>query len=134
VSWIEIGLESGRTAYRPGEEVTGAVAWAIEEGEPPASAEVRLVWFTRGEGDPSSELVAAAELPSPAALDRREFNLRLPEGPYSFTGKLITLVWAVEVVVEPGGRSERKEIVVSPTGRPVRLHGDGGSGGGSGGD
>jgi len=134
VSWIEIGLEDGRTAYRPGEEVTGAVAWAIEEGEPPASAEVRLVWFTRGHGDPSSELVAAAELPSPAALDRREFSLRLPEGPYSFTGKLITLVWAVEVVVEPGGRSEREEIVVSPTGRLVRLHGDGGSGGGSGGD
>ena len=122
MSWIEIGLEGGRTAYRPGEEVTGAVAWAIEEGEPPASAEVRLVWFTRGHGDPSSELVAAAELPSPAELDRREFSLRLPEGPYSFTGKLITLVWAVEVVVEPGGRAERKEIVVSPTGREIRLH------------
>jgi hypothetical protein len=124
VSWIEIGLEGGRTAYRPGEEVVGAVAWSLEEGEPPVSAEVRLVWLTRGKGDVDSDVVASAELPSPGRLDRRELSLRLPEGPYSFVGRLVSLVWAVEVVVEPGGRAERTEIVVSPTGREIRLHPD----------
>lgn len=124
MSWIEIGLEGGRTAYRPGEEVVGAVAWSLEEGEPPVSAEVRLVWLTRGKGDVDSDVVATADLPSPAALDRRELSLRLPEGPYSFVGRLVSLVWAVEVVVEPGGRAERTEIVVSPTGREIRLHPD----------
>lgn len=128
MSWIEIGLEGGRTAYRPGEEVSGAVAWSFEDGAPPESAEVRLVWFTRGKGEPDSDIVASASLPSPAALDRRDFRLRLPEGPYSFEGELITLTWAVEVVVEPGGRAERAEIVVSPTGLPVRLHRDGAAG------
>jgi hypothetical protein len=85
VSWIEIGLEGGRTGYRPGDEVVGGVAWAIEDGEPPESAEVRLVWFTRGKGDVDSALVASAELPSPGRLDRRELSLRLPEGPYTST-------------------------------------------------
>ena len=128
MSWIEIGLDGGRTTYRPGEEVAGAVAWSFEDGAPPETAEVRLVWFTRGKGDRDSEVVAAESLPSPAALDRREFRLPLPEGPYSFEGKLVSLAWAVEVVVEPGGRAQRTEIVVSPTGLPVRLHRDGAAG------
>lgn len=124
MSWIEIGFEDGRTAYRPGEEVAGAVAWSLEDGAPPERVEVRLVWLTRGEGDRDSGSAASEELPSPAPLDRRGFRLRLPEGPYSFVGKLVSLVWAVEVVVEPGERAERVEIVVSPTGREVRLHGE----------
>lgn len=124
MSWIEIGLEGGRTGYRPGDEVVGGVAWAIEDGEPPESAEVRLVWFTRGKGDVDSALVASAEFPSPGRLDRRELSLRLPEGPYSFVGNLVSLVWAVEVVVEPGSRAERLEIVVSPTVEVIRLHPD----------
>lgn len=128
MSWIEIGLEGGRTAYRPGEEVAGAVAWSLEDGAPPESAEVRLVWFTRGKGEPDSDVADSESLPWPAALDRRDFRLRLPKGPYSFEGKLVTLTWAVEVVVEPGSRAERTEIVVSPTGRPVRLHLDLGPG------
>ncbi|HEX6200864.1 MAG TPA: hypothetical protein VF150_11400 [Thermoanaerobaculia bacterium] len=119
MGWIEIGLADGRTAYRPGEEVAGAVAWSLEDGAPPERAEVRLVWFTRGKGERDSGVAATEELPSPAALDRRDFRLRLPEGPYSFTGKVVSIAWAVEVVVEPGERTERTEIVVSPTGRPI---------------
>lgn len=117
--WIEIGLADGRTAYRPGEEVAGAVAWSLEDGAPPVRAEVRLVWFTRGQGERDSGVAATEALPSPAPLDRRDFRLRLPEGPYSFTGKVVSIAWAVEVVVEPGERTERAEIVVSPTGRPI---------------
>lgn len=122
MSWIEIGLEGDRTAFRPGEEVAGSVAWSLEEGVPPERAEVRLVWFTEGKGDRDSAMAASAELPSPAPLDRRDFRLRLPEGPYSFKGRLVSVVWAVEVVVEPGGRAERAGIVVSPTGREIVLH------------
>ena len=29
----------------------------------------------------------------------------MPDGPYSFSGKLITLAWAIEIVVLPGGES-----------------------------
>ena len=44
-------------------------------------------------------------------------------GPWSFVGELITLVWAIEAVVEPGDHAARIEIAVSPTGRPIRLAG-----------
>lgn len=52
--------------------------------------------------------------------DRRDFRFRLPAGPYSFEGKLITLAWALEAVIA-GAVLGRLEITVSPTGEPVRL-------------
>lgn len=129
MSWMEIELEGGRTAFRPGEEVAGRVLWLIEEEaegsdgpSPVESAEVRLVWFTRGRGDRDSSIVAAENLLRPEAADRRTFRLPLPAGPYSVSGKLLSVVWAVEAVLEPGSRAARTEIVVSPTGREVLLH------------
>ncbi len=35
-----------------------------------------------------------------------EVTFAVPEGPYSFDGRLITLRWVVEVAVEPGGAAE----------------------------
>jgi len=54
-------------------------------------------------------------------MDRREFRFRLPEGPYSFSGKLISLLWAIEVVASPGDMAGRAGIVVSPSGREVVI-------------
>jgi len=128
MTFIEIELDDGRTSFRPGEELAGSVLWDLSEGESvqsaPDSAEVRLVWFTRGRGDRDSGIVAAEELAGPQAVDRRRFRFTLPAGPYSVSGKLVSIVWAVEVVLEPGSRAARTEIVVSPTGREILLHSD----------
>jgi len=148
MSWISIELDDGRTAYRPGEEVSGVVLWVIDGDDEDfgevaelESAEVRLIWFTRGRGDRDSGIVAAEELAGPQATDRRRFSFPIPAGPYSVSGKLISLVWAVEAVLEPGGRAARTEITVSPVGREIVLYpdlessGGGGNGGnGKGGD
>jgi hypothetical protein len=55
------------------------------------------------------------------AEDRHEFRLRLPSGPYSFSGKLISLIWALEVVAEPGADAGRQDITLSPTGRELVI-------------
>lgn len=122
---IRVELEGGRTAFRPGEEVAGTVSW--DPGGPapdraPEQAEVRLAWYTRGRGDRDSGIVASETLEGPGVSDRRSFRFRLPDGPYSFSGKLISLVWTVEAVLEPGGRAGRADLVVSPTGGEVLLH------------
>jgi len=140
MSWITIEIDDGRTAFRPGEEVAGDVLWVIEgekgEPEPVESAEVRLIWFTRGRGDRDSGIVAAQELSAPQATDRRRFSFTVPVGPYSVSGKLVSLVWAVEAVLEPGSRAARTEITVSSTGQEVVLYPDldGGAGTGNGGN
>lgn len=130
MSWVRIDLEEGRTAFLPGEELTGTVSWSLDPGDEPAeSAEVHLLWFTRGKGTRDSAVIATERLEGPPSRsDRRDFRFRLPVGPYSVSGKLVSIVWGVEVVLDPGARAERIEIVVSPTGREVLLHGDLGEG------
>lgn len=116
---IQLDLRENRTAYSPGEELVGAALWELDA--PPTLAEVRLVWSTKGKGTEDAAVAATVAFDAPRAGDTRPFVLRLPAAPYSFSGKLISLVWAVELVLQPGARCERVEIVVAPGGAEVLL-------------
>jgi hypothetical protein len=59
------------------------------------------------------------------AFGEQRVSLRAPSGPYSFSGRLISLLWALEAVAEPGGEVARREIVLSPSGEEVRLDAQG---------
>lgn len=116
---IEVQIRDGYTAFRPGDVVEGTVRWQLEPG--PAEIEARLFWYTLGKGDQDIGIVETIPYGNPVPTDRRQFRFRLPEGPYSFSGKLISLAWAVEVVAHPGDVAGRAEITVSPTGDEIRL-------------
>ena len=117
MSEISIVLQDRKEAYRPGETVRGAAYWTLN-GEP-ESVEVRLFWRTEGKGTSDTEIVASKVFENPARTDRRDFALTLPDGPYSYAGKLIAILWSVEVVAEPDSQAGRQDIVVSPSGKPV---------------
>jgi len=104
----------------PGDELTGAVEWSLPVA--PRAVEVRLLWFTRGKGTTDASVVETLKFESPRAQDRREFRFRLPAAPYSYTGKLIEVVWAVELVALPSKESARAEFVLAPAGEPVRAN------------
>lgn len=116
---LGVALEGGQTAYRPGDDVRGVASWTLEE--PPKAVEVRLFWHTQGKGDQDVEVVETTAFQNPGQTDLREFRFRLPDGPYSFSGKLISLLWAIEVVASPGDMAGRAGIVVSPSGREVVI-------------
>ncbi len=116
---IQIETRDGATAFAPGETVEGTASWQLET--PARTVELRLFWYTQGKGDQDVGVVATVPFPEPALRDRRGFRIPLPAGPYSFSGKLISLLWALEVVAEPGARAGRIEIVVSPSRREVVL-------------
>jgi hypothetical protein len=116
---LEIGLREGRTAFEPGEEVAGAVRWELDA--PPARAEVRLCWWAHGRGAEDVSVVEVVAFDAPQAGEMRSFSFRAPGAPWSFSGKLITLSWVVEVVLQPGAHYRRVEIVIAPGGRPVEL-------------
>jgi hypothetical protein len=119
MSDLRIELAGGRTGFRPGEALSGRVAWRVD-GEP-ASAELRVFWYTSGKGTQDVGIVQTMTLAAPRPEDQRDFTLALPREPYSFSGKLISLIWAIELIVEPGAHVHRQEFVLSPTGREVVL-------------
>lgn len=125
MSWIRIEPRDGATAFRPGDEVKGTVRWRLDH--PPRSLELRLFWYTQGKGDQDMGVIASQPLDEPGldvpAEGSRSFRFRLPAGPYSFSGGLISLLWALEAVAETVGhtQAERREIVVSPTGREILI-------------
>ncbi len=116
---LKIGTRENRKNFEPGEEVEGAAGWELEAR--PESVEVRLIWFTRGKGTEDVGLVEKVRFEQPQAAEARPFRLRLPPQPYSFSGKLISLIWALELVALPGKQSARVELVVAPGGKEVVL-------------
>lgn len=108
-----------RTNWRPGEAVAFSALWALEKK--PASVEARLFWFTRGKGTEDVRVVATQAAPSSELAGEHVFRFTLPASPYSFSGKLISLLWAVELIA--GDEVERCEFVLAPEGREVVLSG-----------
>ena len=118
---LSIDTVGGRRQYRPGEEVVGAAAWRLDK--PPRTVEVRLFWRTEGKGTRDVGVVASERFENPQATEVREFRFKLPPGPYSFSGRLVSLIWALEAVAAPGGEAARIDITVSPTGQEVHVAG-----------
>lgn len=119
MSQLKIGIRDDRTAFRPGEELVGAAGWELAQA--PKAIEVRLLWFTRGKGTEDAGVVETVRFEQPQATEARPFQLQLPLAPYSFSGKLISLLWAVELVVLPSKESARVEFVLAPEGQEIRL-------------
>lgn len=116
---IRVAIASGADSFRPGEDVGGTVSWNLEAA--PSRLEVRLFWHTEGKGDSDVEIACLETFPDPGREGSRSFRMRIPDSPWSFSGKLISLKWAVEAVAEPAGVAGHAPIVVSPTGREIVI-------------
>ncbi len=121
---FQIRTEGGRSHFRPGETLDGTVSWQVAGR--PESVELRLFYHTVGKGTTDVEIVETAAFPHPAANGQAGFSFVLPTHPPSFSGMLVSLVWALELVVDGGdgggSASEPHPIVVSPTGSEIDLY------------
>lgn len=115
---IRIRLE--RTSFEPGDSVDVKVEWDAGT-EAPEEVLISLLWSTAGKGTEDIEVVEQVKVEHPSRYGERETSFRLPAFPWSFSGKLISLVWAIEASVEPKGGVERTDIVSAPGGEEVRL-------------
>ncbi|MEP7009153.1 MAG: hypothetical protein ABJC13_02415 [Acidobacteriota bacterium] len=123
MDWLEVTIPNGRTVFAPGEEIEASAVWRLDEM--PDSLEIRLFWYTEGKGDRDTERVASDSI-APGQSGHCTCRFRLPDlVPSSFSGKLVSLLWAIDLVAEPGDRAGRVELVVSPTGKELRLYGEG---------
>jgi hypothetical protein len=114
---LTISIDEGGRWFKPGETIRGTAEWFLDDD--PDEFEVRLFWFTSGKGTRDVEIVARAHIDQPGRHGNRAFSFRVPSGPYSFSGSLITLTWAIELVALPDGETERLDLVIGP--RPVEV-------------
>ena len=132
--FVRVELENGQAAFQPGDEVRGSLYWSLDgTSQDPGreSIEVRLFWRTEGKGTGDAEIAQVEKIEAAGPQGERSFRLLLPQAPWSFSGKLISLVWAVEAVAEASGESGRVDIVSAPGGREVRITAAGGGHGDS---
>lgn len=115
---IDIEIEENQTSFLPEQSVRGNVCWLCSEL--PQKACLQLLWYTQGKGDEDVGLVEKLKFERPCASDNRPFEFQLPTGPYSFSGRLISLIWALELQVDK--ELTRTEIVLSPSGKEILLH------------
>ena len=116
---IRIGTKDELTAFLPGETIEGAIGWNLT-GEL-RSIEVRLGWQTRGKGSEDREIVNQIKFDDPPLQGAQPFQFVAPPQPYSFSGKLISVIWFLEVNVRPEDTSVRKDIVIAPGRQEVLL-------------
>lgn len=97
-----IDIHLTETQVRLGHFISGFATWHTEKAPDRVSA--RVGWVTEGRGDRDDEYVGeeSVELGSSefAIPDRLDFSLQIPnDGPPSYDGKIVRIVWVVEVRV-----------------------------------
>ena len=115
---LTLACADGRSAFVPGEIVEVDAEWQL--AEPAREVELRLVWSTAGIGARDLEVVGRRVIGA-GASGRGRHTLQLPESPYSFSGKLISLLWSLELIVDGGRCSTRVGLVIAPERREVVI-------------
>lgn len=115
---IDLRPADHRRQWKPGEALEVEVAWSADQ--PVEEVEVRLLWRTEGRGDEEDGVVARESWPAAGTSGDRELQFRLPAGPWSYEGELLTIQWLVDAVLWPSGEQSQLEITLSPTGASVK--------------
>jgi len=116
---LRIELEDGRSRFAPGDRIRGIARWRLEEQ--PEELEIRLFWYTEGKGERDVLVVERVPLGARSREGSEAFAFTAPPAPFSFSGKLISLIWAVELVTLPDGDAGRREITLSRSGEEIRV-------------
>jgi hypothetical protein len=109
---MNLQVEIDKNSYHPGDSISGTARWQLEE--PVDSLELRLFYYTEGKGTDDVEIVETTAVAKPSLSGSQRFQWQLPQSPYSFSGKLISLIWAVEVLLLPSGDAEHTTFTMGP--------------------
>jgi hypothetical protein len=117
---IEVKLD--QQEFEPGELIEGKLKWRqIRQG---VDLEIRLIWFTLGKGSRDYSIVSSQPIAQPAESGEFEFSFVAPDWPHSFSGELISLQWAIEVVELPSEEAIQVELVIAPGRKEIALSGE----------
>jgi hypothetical protein len=116
---LQLALDGDTLSFVPGAQILVTASWNL--GVSLKNIELRLFWYTQGKGDSDVHVVQQLAFPNPELQETKRLAIRLPDAPYSFSGKLISLIWAIELVAEKSNEAARLEFVMAPGAREVIL-------------
>lgn len=119
---LEIQIDGGRTEFEPGETIVVHLNWSLPE--PPESLKLQLVWNTIGKGTTDRGLEKTIAIDASGREGTHRVELTLPAAPYSFSGKLVSLVWALELMAKRPRAEFRTEMTIAPGRSEILLHKD----------
>lgn len=115
---LDIQTEGSYLNYYAGGRVKGHASWRLDSM--PTEAEIRLFWYTQGKGTSDTETVQIEQFASPGRQEERFFDLQIPLAPFSYSGRIVSVLWALELVIQPGNVVHRQAITVSSTGYEIK--------------
>lgn len=108
-----------KDCYAPQSELAGQVEWSSKNRN--ETIEISLYWYTTGKGTQDIEIVDEHVFDTVATSGKKSFSFKLPDQPYSFSGKLITLSWAIEAKMTSQNTRDEFEFIMSPFDAEVLL-------------
>lgn len=119
---IDIRLD--HDAVTLGSTVSGRVLWTASKDVTPRKIEVALGWHTEGRGSTAKDSVITGrhECGPVSAGDEVDvpFEFRIPDDvPVSFDGRLIRMIWAIDVRVDLPWAFDEKASAVFTVAAPV---------------
>jgi len=117
---ITVSINKDPASFAPGDSIDGTVEWT-ELNKKTKSLEIRLIWYTVGKGDTDVGIINTLKHDSPMIDGSESFSFTAPARPYSFSGKLISLIWAVEVVEFPSRDGVKETILLSSNGEEIVI-------------
>ena len=119
MSDLSLQFENTNAKFKPGETLSGLAGWRLDQ--PATSIDLRLFYYTEGKGTQDVVVIHTTSFDNPPQRGSHPFQFQLPAAPYSFSGKLISLIWAIEMIVRPGNESTRLPFTLSSDGEEVVL-------------
>jgi hypothetical protein len=116
---LEVHTVDGSVAFNPGDEVRVRLIWDLAETL--KRIDLSLGWHTVGKGDADESVTEKFTLNDVGHEQSIELCITLPDGPYSFSGQLISLIWTLKAVAYPSSETATREIIIAPGKREILL-------------
>lgn len=111
-------------AYAPGDLIQGTVSWPLDVQ--PEEVRVSLLFESRGKGTPQREVYRSETYSSQGGTitnGKIAFSFEAPDWPWSFSGKLISILWILSVSHNHSDDdASEANIILSPTQSEIDLY------------
>lgn len=114
-----IQIQMPTTKFQPSQSINATVRW--QDLTQVAQIDVRLIWYTQGKGTQDYHVVDSKPIDTPGSTGARDIQFTAPNWPVSFSGELISLLWAIEAVELPSEQAERCDLVIGANGQELVL-------------